>query len=312
MTASHTTTGVAQKAAPRRFAMERQDAIALLALLPAVLLFVSVTLIPLGWAFNASLHLIDPFSPDWEWTGIGQYADVLSRAEFWRASLRSLVFGAASTALQLCFGILIAVALNRPFPGTSLVRAMVFVAYLLPPIVIALTFKWMTLAQNGVINDILLKVGILSKPVPFFGTPETALAALVFVASWQYTGFVTLMVIARLQSIPDRLYDAARMDGAGPVRQFFDITLPQIRSVVLVVLLLRFVWMFNKFDLLYTTTKGGPGESTRTLPIYIFETAFTNFELGAAAAIAMLLFVQLLVVAIIFFMVSGPDTETRT
>lgn len=310
VTASHD--AAAGMRSPRRLRLDRHDALALLALLPAVLLFASVTLVPIGWAFNASLHGIDPFSPDWQWLGAGQYLDVLTRAEFWHASLRSLVFGATSTVLQLCFGIAIAVALNRPFPGASLVRAMVFVAYLLPPIVIALTFKWMALAQNGVINDILLRFGILSEPVPFFGTPETALSALILVASWQYTGFVTLMVIARLQSIPDRLYDAARMDGAGPVRQFLDITLPQIRSVVLVVLLLRFVWMFNKFDLLYMTTRGGPGESTRTLPIYIFETAFTNFELGAAAAIAILLLVQLLVVAAIFFVLSGPDSENQT
>ena len=120
------------------------------------------------------------------------------------------------------------------------------------------------------------------------------------------------MVVARLQSIPDRLYEAARMDGAGPVRQFVDITLPQIKSIVLVVLLLRFVWMFNKFDLIYTTTRGGPGESTRTLPVYIFETAFTNFELGGAAAIAILLLVQLVIVAALFFVLSGPDMEERT
>lgn len=303
-------TAQAARSRPRR-GLDREDMLAWLALAPALILFVSVTLIPLGWAFNASLHNIDPFSPDWEFVGFGQYLDVLRQPDFWAASWRSLVFGVGSTLLQLVFGIAIAVALNRPFPGVALVRAMVFVGYLMPPIVIALTFRWMGLAQYGVFNDLLIKAGIIAKPIAFFGDAQFAMTALILVAAWQYTGFVALMVVARLQSIPDRLYEAARIDGAGPIRQFVDITLPQIKSIVLVVLLLRFVWMFNKFDLVFTTTRGGPGDSTRTLPVFIFETAFTNFQLGASAAVAVLLFVQLVVVAMVFFLVSEAEEEKR-
>jgi multiple sugar transport system permease protein len=297
------------RSATSKWRIERTDLLAWLALSPALLLFVSVTLIPLSWAFNASLHSIDPFSPDWLFVGFGQYVEVLTQPEFWRATLRSVIFGAGSTILQLTFGIAVALALHRPFPGVALVRAMVFVGYLLPPIVIALVFRWMGQAHYGVFNDLLLRAGVLEKPIAFFGDAQFAMTALILVAAWQYTGFVALMVIARLQSIPDRLYEAARIDGAGPVRQFFDITLPQIKGIVLVVLLLRFVWMFNKFDLIFTTTRGGPGESTRTLPIFIFETAFTSFQLGAAATIAVLLFIQLVAVAFIFFLISKPEEE---
>lgn len=290
-------------------ASEPTSVLAALTLAPAVILFACVTVIPLAWALHASLHDINPFAAGWTFIGLKQFADLLRSEQFWLTSWRSLVFGAGSTVLQLVFGISVALALNRPFPGVALVRAMAFASYLLPPIVIALSFRWMGLSQYGVFNSILFSLGLISEPVAFFGDERYAMASLVTVAAWQYTGFVALMVLARLQTIPDRLYEAARMDGAGPIRQFLDITLPHIKGVVLVVLLLRFVWMFNKFDLIYIATRGGPGNATQTLPIFIFETAFTNYQLGKAAAIAVLLFGQLLVVASIFFFFSRAENE---
>lgn len=287
----------------------RENLLALLTLTPAIILFLCVTVLPLIWALHASLHQINPFSPAWRYVGFDQFLALFRAEDFWRTSLRSLVFGAGSTILQLLLGIGVALALNRSFPGVALVRAMVFASYLMPPIVIALSFRWMGLSQYGVFNDILFRFGLISSPIAFFGDERYAMASLIAVAAWEYTGFVAIMVLARLQTIPDRFYEAARIDGAGPVRQFLDITLPQIRGILLVVLLLRFVWMFNKFDLIYTTTRGGPGTSTQTLPIFIFETAFTSFQLGKAAAISMLLLAQLLVVATLFFLLSKPERE---
>jgi multiple sugar transport system permease protein len=253
---------------------------------------------------------ISPFSPQWRFVGLRHYAALIASPEFWATTGRSVVFGAGSTLLQLVFGIGVAMALNKPFRGVALVRAMAFAGYLLPPIVIALSFRWMGLAQNGVFNDILLRLGIIGQPIAFFGDERYAMPSLIVIAAWQYTGFVALMVLARLQTIPDRLYEAARIDGAGPFRQFIDVTLPQIKGIIIVVLLLRFVWMFNKFDLIYIATRGGPGNSTQTLSLYIFDTAFTKYQLGTAAAIAVMLFLQLLVVAAVFFYVTRHDDET--
>jgi multiple sugar transport system permease protein len=285
------------------------DVLAKLALAPAAILFTCVTVIPLAWAVHASLYSINPFSPNWVFVGLSQFVDLLKSEQFWSATWRSVVFGAGSTALQLILGIAIAVALNRRFRGVALVRAMVFAGYLMPPIVIALSFRWMGLSQYGVFNDMLFRLGAITQPIAFFGDERFAMPSLVIVAAWQYTGFVALMVLARLQSIPDRLYEAARIDGANVLQRFIDITLPQLKGIIIVVLLLRFVWMFNKFDLIYTATHGGPGNSTQTLPILIFEMAFTNYQLGKSAAIAVLLFVQLLIVASVFFAVSKPENE---
>ena len=288
------------------------NTLAALTLAPAVVLFFCITIIPLAWAIHASLHDINPFSPEWRYVGIKHFAALLQSSEFWRTTWRSVVFGAGSTFLQLILGIGVAMALNRPFPGVAVVRAMAFASYLLPSIVIALSFRWMGLSQYGVFNDILFKLNLISQPIAFFGDERFAMASLIAVAAWQYTGFVALMVLARLQSIPERLYEAARIDGAGIFRQFFDITLPQIKGIILVVLLLRFVWMFNKFDLIYIATRGGPGNSTQTLPLFIFDTAFTGYQLGTASAIAVLLFGQLLLVAALFFYVTRSDTEAVT
>lgn len=291
----------------RRFGGMNLLAVATLA--PATLLFIAVSIVPLVWAIHASLFHINPFSQNWTFVGLNQYAEVLTSPVFWEATWRSVVFGAGSTLLQLLMGVGVALALRYPFPGVAVARALAIAGYLLPPIVIALSFRWMGLSQYGVFNQILLSLGLIAEPIAFFGDERYAMNMLVLIAAWQYTGFVALMVLARLQSIPGRLYEAARIDGAGALRQFFDVTLPQIKGIILVVLLLRFVWMFNKFDLLYTATGGGPGTSTQTLPLYIFETAFTGFRLGTAASIAVLLFVQLIMVAVLFFLVSKPENE---
>ena len=288
------------------------NAVAALTLVPAVVLFFCITVIPLAWAIHASLYDINPFSPDWRYVGLKHFAALAQSPEFWRTTWRSVVFGAGSTLLQLIFGIGVALALNRSFPGVAVVRAMAFASYLLPSIVIALSFRWMGLSQYGVFNDILFKLNLIDRPIAFFGDERYAMMSLIFVAAWQYVGFVALMVLARLQTIPERLYEAARIDGAGSIRQFFDITLPEIKGIILVVLLLRFVWMFNKFDLIYIATRGGPGNSTQTLPLYIFDTAFTNYQLGTAAAIAVILFGQLLVVAALFFYVTRSENEAVT
>jgi multiple sugar transport system permease protein len=285
------------------------DTLAALTLVPAVVLFLCITAVPLAWAIHASLHDINPFSPTWRFVGLGHFLSLFQSAEFWRTTWRSVVFGGGSTSLQLVLGIGIALALNRSFPGVAFVRALAFASYLLPPIVIALSFRWMGLSQYGVFNDILFRLGLIEQPIAFFGDERFAMPTLIVVAAWQYTGFVALMVLARLQTIPERLYEAARIDGAGVVRQFFDITLPQLKGIILVVLLLRFVWMFNKFDLIYIATRGGPGNSTQTLPLYIFDTAFTSYRLGTAAAMAVILFGQLLLVAAFFFYATRSESE---
>jgi multiple sugar transport system permease protein len=288
------------------------NTLAALTLLPAVVLFFCITVIPLAWAIHASLYQINPFSPEWRFVGLRNFLFLMQSAEFWHTTWRSIVFGAGSTLLQLMLGVGVALVLNRPFRGIAMVRAMAFAGYLLPPIVIALSFRWMGLSQNGVFNDILLRLQVIAQPIAFFGDERYAMPSLIAIAAWQYTGFVALMVLARLQGIPDRLYEAARIDGAGPLRQFIDVTLPQIKGIIVVVLLLRFVWMFNKFDLIYIATRGGPGNSTQTLPLYIFDTAFTRYQLGTAAAVAVLLFIQLLIVAVVFFYVTRHDDETVT
>jgi multiple sugar transport system permease protein len=138
------------------------------------------------------------------------------------------------------------------------------------------------------------------------------MVSVIFVNSWKFTPFITIMVLARLLTIPNSYYDAAKIYGASAFQQFRDITLPSIRGVLLLVILIRGTWMFNKFDSIWLLTAGGPKEATTTLPVMAFETGFKLYNLGKSAAIGTLLFVILVIVAIIYFRVFRPEEEVRS
>jgi multiple sugar transport system permease protein len=129
--------------------------------------------------------------------------------------------------------------------------------------------------------------------------------------SWKFSIFVTILVLARLQSIPDSIYEAAAVSGASPIRRFIDITLPNLKGVLFIAILLRGIWMFNKFDIVYILTGGGPASRTLIAPIYAYRTAFVDNQLGEAAAVSALLFIVLLGVALIYFYVFEPSQEVR-
>ena len=142
--------------------------------------------------------------------------------------------------------------------------------------------------------------GVIDMPVDWLGSMPNAMFSLVFVGAWKYFPFVVIVVLARLQSIPAELYEAAVVDGAGPVARFLDITLPQLRDVLVVVVLLRTIWDFKEFDLIYLLTGGGPVISTQTLPLLVYKEAFALNQMGAASAVAVLMMSIMLVFMLIY------------
>jgi multiple sugar transport system permease protein len=170
---------------------------------------------------------------------------------------------------------------------------------------------WMGNAQWGVINALLQDFGLIDEYIPWFASLDLTMLAVILTNSWKFAIFVTIMVLARLQSIPEGYYEAARMSGATTYQQFRDITLPNLKNVILIVLLLRGVWMFNKFDIIWVLTNGGPGDRTTTAPIFAYMRAFLDYSLGEAAAISTVLFSFLAVVAAIYFWYFEPHKEVR-
>ena len=282
-----------------------------LTIVPAMLLFLFVNVIPIGWAIAGSLYEIPAFSPVWTWTGMGNYELILNNPDFWASLRRSLVFAGGSVAVQLVLGVAVALLLNRSFRGSTLVRAIMMLPYLIPTAVLGFIALWMGNSQFGIINQILVDLGLITQKFPWFGNSDTAMIAAILTSSWKFTMFVTIMVLARLQSIPDGLYEAAEVMGATSFERFRDITLPNLKGVIFIVVLLRGVWMFNKFDIIYVLTGGGPRGVTTTAPIHAYKVAFNQLTLGRAAAISTLLFVMLIGAALLYFKVLEPEQEVR-
>ncbi|MBI4573118.1 MAG: sugar ABC transporter permease, partial [candidate division NC10 bacterium] len=202
---------------------------------------------------------------------------------------------------QLILGVAAALILNESFVGRGLVRGIVLFPYMIPTIVAVILWKWLLNDTYGVVNYWLFAVGIIRDPISFLGTDHIMLSTIVM-SVWQFFPFVLLSVLARLQTIPEELYEAAKVDGASAARRFTHITLPQIRGILFVVILLRSIWMFTKFDTVWLMGEGaGAGRYIRTLPVYAYMRTLTYYQAGLGAAIAVIMFAILVVSTVLYF-----------
>ncbi|MGD1888824.1 MAG: carbohydrate ABC transporter permease, partial [Cohaesibacteraceae bacterium] len=152
----------------------------------------------------------------------------------------------------------------------------------------------------GIMNHFLISLGIIELPLDYLGTMPNAMISVILVGAWKYFPFVVIAVLARLQTIPDQLYEAAKIDGAGPIARFFDVTLPQLREVLVVIILLRAIWDFKEFDLIFLLTGGGPLDATQTLPLLVYQEAFALNDMGNASAYAVMMMLIMLVFMIVY------------
>ena len=254
---------------------------------------------PALYAISLSFYEQQSLTSEPVWVGLANYARVLASGEFWNALWNGFVYAMAAIVLQVALGIGFALLLQQPFRGRALLRGLAFLPYLLPTVVAVLTFKWMIDGSLGIVTIVLDTLGL--PPIYWFETETAAMVSVILVSVWLWTPFVTTTFLAGLQTVPVQLYEAARVDGAGPIRRFFHVTLPALRPILIVIILLRGVWMFNKFDIIWLTTGGGPLGATEHLPVLAYRQAFTLFDLGSGAAIATLSFLALLVIVTLYF-----------
>ncbi len=262
---------------------------------------------PVVYAISLSFYQMDSFVGTPKWAGLDNYARVLSQWEFWRALINGFVYAFGTIVFQVVLGIGFALVLNQVFPGRNLVRGLSILPYLLPTVVVVLTFKWMVDGSIGVLTHVIAALGL--PPVYWFESPGAAMASVILVSVWMWTPFVTTTFLAALQTVPTSLYEAAKVDGTTAIQRFFHITLPMLKPILTVIVLLRAVWMFNKFDVIWLLTQGGPVGSTEHLAILSYRTAFSLFDIGGGAAIATISFAILSVAVFIYFRLFPLDTE---
>jgi len=281
--------------------LEKQYArLGLLLIAPIVLVFCAVIVYPLLSAIYLSLFSIYTPTLEGEFVGFDNYTKLLAGGEFWSALWTTVIWTVGTLTVQVLMGVGMALLLNQNIWFRSLARSLVLFPYFLSTVVAVLIWRWLFNDLYGALNHGLMALGITDAPVDWLGSMPNAMIGVILVGAWKFFPFVVIAVLARLQTIPEQLYEAARIDGAGPIARFFDITLPQLKSVLTVIILLRTIWDFKEFDLLYLLTGGGPVTATRTLPLLVYDEAFSLNQMGMAAAYAIGMMVILLTFMIIY------------
>jgi multiple sugar transport system permease protein len=221
-------------------------------------------------------------------SGAANYSRAAGDGHFWETVRRTLLFTVLAVGSELLLGLLAALALHHTPVGRGFARTVALIPWVLPTSALALGWIWIFNDQFGVANDLLLRAGILTGPFAWLGHPHSAFAAVVIADVWKTTPFITLLLLAGLQTIPRQLYEAAAIDGASAWQRFRSITLPHLRPAIFVAVLFRVLQSFGIFDLVYVMTGGGPGGSTETVALYTYRNFMRYLDFGYGAALIVL------------------------
>jgi multiple sugar transport system permease protein len=260
-------------------------------LTPGLLLATGAIFIPVLYAIQLSFFHAESFIDTPTFVGLANYVRIFSDPRYWEAFWHGVIYAVATVALQVVIGIAIALLLHQEFRGRAWLRSASLAPYILPTVVVVYIWTWLLNMNHGLINAFLDQMGL--GPIGWFESPLAAWCTIVFVSVWHWTPFVIITFLAALQSISDDLYDAAAVDGTNGWQQFIYITLPVLKPVLVVIVMLRTIFMFNKFDIVWLLTRGGPLTATEHLPILAYIKTFDMFDIGGGTAVATSIFVFL-------------------
>lgn len=275
----------------------RQLALVVCFLLPSLVIFFLYRLLPLGWNVVLSFQAWSPLKPA-VWIGLEHYAEMWTYDEvFWIALKNTLIFILASPfAIAAALGI--ALLVNSDLKGASVYRTIVFLSYPLMTVAVGIIWRWMYDERGGIINYALRGSGLIDQPIGFLQDFDWALPSVIFAEVWQVIGFYMIILLTGLQSIPQNLYEAARIDGAPAWARLFRITLPMLRPSLFLCMVVGILNSFSSFDLVYIMTNGGPGHATELLITHIYKSAFVQTKFDYAAALTVVQFALLLVLTV--------------
>jgi multiple sugar transport system permease protein len=270
---------------------------------PSIVLLIAVTLFPVLYSLNLSFRSFSLILPGMtgQWVGPDNYARLLNDGDFWHSVALTIVFVVVGVALELVFGIALAVAIDSLNVGRRLFTSLLLVPMIITPLVIGLMYNFLFNAQFGLLTYLIRLVGI---PLPdgVLGNASTAFPALIVTDIWEWTPFMALIVLAGLQSIPSEPLQAARVDGASSWATLRYVTLPMLRPLIAVGLVFRGAEAIKEFDKVYILTGGGPGNSTEVVDLFTYRVSFANWEMSYGAALGIVLFVVSMVAGGALFM----------
>lgn len=267
----------------------KKEMLPYLLMLPGLLLITVLLLYPLGRGIVSSFfHEKMGSAQPAQFVGLRNYITLFQDEIFAKAFFNTILWTVFVVGFQFIGGLVIALMLNENFKGRAIYRSLVLIPWVIPNIAAGLTWKWIYSYQYGIFNYFLERVGWLNEPIDWLGQPRYALLSVIITAIWKGLPFITIVLLAALQGIPYQLYEAAALSGANVFQRFRYVTLPSLKQVGTMAILLEIIWTFNQFDLVYVMTKGGPANSSQLVPLYSYLTAFNFFDMNYAAAIGVI------------------------
>ena len=265
-------------------------------LLPAALCMLATVVVPIVLAIKMSLYNDVLYKPqDYRFIGLGNYRRLVEDPVFWLTLWNSIVWVFGSVVSQFVAGFAAALLLHQAFWGRALVRTLTLLPWIIPGVVVGLIWEWLYQPNYGVINDLLMRAGLMHERVAWLSSPDLAMPAVVFTNVWRGIPFFAIMLLAGLQAIPDELYEAAHVDGAGVLSRFWHITLPLLRPIIVVATATRVIWTFNYADLIFVMTGGGPANATQITSTYALMQAYSSLDFGYAGALSVVLLLVMLI-----------------
>jgi multiple sugar transport system permease protein len=271
----------------------------------------ATVVVPIGLAIKMSLYNDVLYKPqEYHFIGLGNYIRLVHDGVFWLTLWNSIVWVFGSVLLQFLAGFGAALLLHQAFRGRALVRTLTLLPWIIPGVVVGLIWEWLYQPNYGLINDLLLKAGWMHDRVAWLSSPDLAMAAVVFANVWRGIPFFAIMLLAGLQAIPDELYEAAHVDGAGVLGRFWHITLPLLRPIIVVATATRIIWTFNYADLIFVMTGGGPANATQITSTYTLMQAYSNLDFGYAGALSVVLLLVMLAFTAAYLRITRGVEET--
>jgi len=277
-----------------------------LMVLPALVLLTLIVIFPVVYVLI--LSLIDDSGATGVWTGLANYRKLLFEdSKFWPYFLNSMKYVVFGVGSAFVVGLMVALSLNaiKKLKGTA--RMFALWAWAVPPVIASLMWKWLLNDTNGAINYVLMAIGLLKNPVAWLSLPWGTMLILSQVHSWTTVPFIMVILLAGLQTISPELYEVASIDGAGSFHKFRVITFPLLKTSILTSVMLSAIFAFRTFDIVFTLTSGGPGESTEMLVTYVYNTAFVSMKLGYAAALSVIMVLISMLMVVLFVKLIPTD-----
>lgn len=281
---------------------QRMKRTALFMLAQAIVFLALLIAFPLGKVVHdafSHVHLINKSMSGF--AGLENFKTIVSDEHFGQAVKNTISWTVFSVLGEYVLGMITAVLLNQKFKGRAIFRTCIFIPWLVPIIVAGMTWDWILNPEFGIINYALTSLNIIDAPINFLGDSRYAMATVIFVNIWRSFPYYTISFLSALQSVPGELSEAAAIDGAGIFKRFFCVTLPQLRSVSLVIVFIHIIWTAVNFDFIWVMTEGGPNYATETLPIMIYRYSMKKFDVGAASALSTMMFTIMVILFTVYY-----------